>query len=133
VDQEQKPHERSFIRELVPDWHPTREQKLWAVRIAIVLVVVLGILTFIGLPFGITLWEWLKLLAVPITVGAAVPLLNWLQKKRELDAGQLQKERELEVRTRGCKTRQENQGGQGEARQETPVSRRPPSSPLRTT
>jgi sortase A len=108
VDQEQKPRERSFIRELVPDWHPTREQKLWAVRIAIVLVVVLGILTFIGLPFGITLWEWLKLLAVPITVGAAVPLLNWLQKKRELDAGQLQKERELEV---------ENQSVQDAARE----------------
>jgi hypothetical protein len=32
-----------------------------------------------------------------ITVGAAVPLLNWLQKNRELDIGQLQKERELEV------------------------------------
>ena len=31
-----------------------------------------------------TPWDWLKVLAVPITVGAAVPLLNWLQKKREL-------------------------------------------------
>jgi hypothetical protein len=30
------------------------------------------------------LWDVLNLLAVPLTVGAAVPLLNWLQKKREL-------------------------------------------------
>jgi hypothetical protein len=97
VDQEQKPPERSFIRELVPDWRRTREQKLWAVRIVLVLVAVLGILTLIGLPFHITLWDWLQVLAVPITVGAAVPLLNWLQKNRELDIGQLQKERELEV------------------------------------
>jgi hypothetical protein len=85
VEQEQKPRERSFIRELVPDWRPTREQKLWAVRIVLVLVAVLGILTLIGLPFHITLWDWLQVLAVPITVGAAVPLLNWLQKKRELE------------------------------------------------
>jgi hypothetical protein len=81
------PRERTenLIRLLVLDWRPTPEQVLWVIRIAIVLVVVLGILTFIGLPFGITLWEWLKVLAVPITVGAAVPLLNWLQKKRELE------------------------------------------------
>jgi hypothetical protein len=85
VDQEQKPRERSSISELVPDWSPTREQKLWAARIIIVLVVVLGILTLISQIFGITVLQWLKVLAVPITVGAAVPLLNWLQKKRELD------------------------------------------------
>jgi hypothetical protein len=64
VDQEQKPPERSFIRELVPDWRRTREQKLWAVRIVLVLVAVLGILTLIGLPFHITLWDWLQVLAV---------------------------------------------------------------------
>jgi hypothetical protein len=34
---------------------------------------------------GRTVWDVFKVLAVPITVGAAVPLLNWLQKKRELD------------------------------------------------
>lgn len=33
--------------------------------------------------FGITVLEWLKVLVVPITVSAAVPWLNWLQKKRE--------------------------------------------------
>jgi hypothetical protein len=64
---------------------PTRGQLLWTIRIAIAIVVLLVILSLIGLPFGITLWSWLQLLAVPTAIGAAVPLLNWLQKKRELD------------------------------------------------
>jgi hypothetical protein len=38
-----------------------------------------------GLTKEITLWDWLKVLAVPITVGGAVPVLNWLQKRRDLD------------------------------------------------
>src|SRR5215211_5697852 len=63
VDQEQKPRERTFIGELLaPDWRPTRVQVLWTIRVAIVIVVLLGFLTLIGLPFGITLWAWLKLL-----------------------------------------------------------------------
>jgi hypothetical protein len=100
VDQKQKPRERSFIRKLVLDWRPSTEQKLWAGRTIIVVVVVLGILTLIGLPFGITLWDWLKVLAVPITLGAAVPLLNWLQKEHELAVGQRQHDTELEVQQR---------------------------------
>jgi hypothetical protein len=84
VEQEQKPRERSFIRELVPDWRPTREQVLWTVRITIVLVVVLGILTLIGLPFGITLWEWLKLLIVPAVIAGGGVWFNRQQREREL-------------------------------------------------
>jgi hypothetical protein len=89
VDQEQKHPERSFISELVPDWRPAREQVLWAIRITVVVIVVLlAILLLIYVISGllsIELMNLLKLLALPITVGAAVPLLNWLQKKRELD------------------------------------------------
>jgi hypothetical protein len=89
VGQEQKPPERSFISELVPDWRPTREQVLWAIRITVVVIVVLLaiLLLLYGISrlFSIELMNLLKVLAVPITVGAAVPLLNWLQKKRELD------------------------------------------------
>jgi hypothetical protein len=89
VEQEQKARERSFIREPVLDWRPTREQVLWTARITIVVVVVLLavllLLYIISLLFDIELMNLLKVLAVPITVGAAVPLLNWLQKKRELD------------------------------------------------
>jgi hypothetical protein len=68
VDQEPKARARSFVRELVPDWRPPREQTLWAVRIIVALFVGLGILTLIGLPFGITLWDWIKLLIVPAVI-----------------------------------------------------------------
>jgi Pentapeptide repeats (8 copies) len=87
VEQEQQPHKRAFIREireLVSDWRLTSEHHPWMTRVTIVLVA-LAILTLIGLPFEITLWDWLNLLAVPITVGGAVPLLTKLQKDRELD------------------------------------------------
>jgi uncharacterized protein YjbI with pentapeptide repeats len=75
----------SFIRELVPAWHPSREQILWTVRIVIVLVVILGILTLIGLPFGITLWKWLKLLIVPAVIAAGGLWFNRQQRDRELE------------------------------------------------
>src|SRR5215211_969496 len=84
VEQEQKPRERSFISELVPDWRPTREQVLWSVRITIVVVVLLGILTLIGLPFGITLWEWVKLLIVPAVIAAGGVWFNRQQREREI-------------------------------------------------
>jgi uncharacterized protein YjbI with pentapeptide repeats len=89
VVQEQRPPDRSFIRELVPEWRPTRAQALRVTRTAVVVVfILLGVLLLlyiIGFLFGIKLLNLLKILAVPITVGAAVPLLNWLQKRRELD------------------------------------------------
>jgi hypothetical protein len=62
--------------------------RMWAIRIAavgVVLLIVLLVLYVISLLSGKSLWALLKVLAVPITVGAAVPLLNWLQKKRELE------------------------------------------------
>jgi uncharacterized protein YjbI with pentapeptide repeats len=79
----------AFVGMLVGDWRPSGQQFLQWVRITIVvafvLFVVLLLLYAIGRRFDITLLNLLKVLAVPITVGAAVPLLNWLQKKRELD------------------------------------------------
>jgi uncharacterized protein YjbI with pentapeptide repeats len=61
------PRERAedLIRLLVPDWRPTSQQVLWAVRIVVVLIVVLSILILIGSPYGITLWDWIKLLIFP--------------------------------------------------------------------
>ena len=85
MEQEQKPQERSFINELVPDWRPTREQVLWAVRIVIVIAVVLGLLTLIGLPFGITLWAWVKLLIVPAVLAAGGLWFNRQQRDREME------------------------------------------------
>src|SRR5687768_14763362 len=70
--------------ELVPDRRPTRGQLLWAIRISIVLVVVLSILTLIGLPFGITLWEWVKLLIVPAVIAAGGLWYNAQQREGEL-------------------------------------------------
>jgi hypothetical protein len=85
VDQEQTPQESALelVRWLLPNWRPSAEQVLWAIRIAIPVAIVLGLLALIGYLFAITLWDWMKVLAVPITVGAAVPFLNWLQQKRE--------------------------------------------------
>jgi len=85
LDQEQQTRERSFIRELLPDWRPTRQQRLWAVRIVIAVVVLLGILTLIGLPFGITLWLWLKLLIVPAVITGGGIWFNRQQRLRELE------------------------------------------------
>jgi len=54
----------------------------------VVVVTLLGVLLLlfaIGFLFDIKLLTLLEILAVPITVGVAVPLLNWLQKRRELE------------------------------------------------
>ena len=52
----------------MPNWHPTREQLLWILRIVIVLIAILSILILVGLPFGITLWQWLDLLIIPVVL-----------------------------------------------------------------
>lgn len=75
----------SFIRELVPDWRPTRKQLLWAIRIIVMLFLLLGILTFIGLPFGISLWNWVKLLIVPAVIAGGGIWFNRQQRERELE------------------------------------------------
>jgi hypothetical protein len=54
-----------LIRLLVPDWRPTPQQVVWAIRIVLLFVLVLGILILVGRPFDITLWQWLDLLIIP--------------------------------------------------------------------
>jgi hypothetical protein len=73
-----------FIRELLPDKRPTRKQVLWVVRIVTLLAFTLGGLTLFGLPFGITLWEWVKLLIVPAVIAAVGLWFNSQQRTREL-------------------------------------------------
>jgi hypothetical protein len=47
-----------------------------------------GLLMFsASLLFNKPIWEVIRVLAAPVTVGAAVPLFTWLQKRRELDVG----------------------------------------------
>jgi uncharacterized protein YjbI with pentapeptide repeats len=67
VEPEKTPSERAedLISLLVPDWRPTPQQVLWAIRIVLLSVLVLGSLTLVGRPFDITLWQWLDLLIIP--------------------------------------------------------------------
>ena len=87
---QRQPREQALalLKLLVPDEQPTAAQILWAIRIVVAVVIVLGVLVLIGSSFGITLWDWLRVLAVPVTIGVAVPWLNWLQKERELEVEQ---------------------------------------------
>ena len=68
MDQDPKPGERSIMREFVPDWRPSRRQVLWTIRIVLGLVVVLSVLTLVGWPFDVTLWDWLDLLIIPLVL-----------------------------------------------------------------
>ena len=85
------PRERAeaLIRLLVPDWRPTTWQGLWAIRIVLAIIVGLGLLTIAGRPFGITLWDWLKLLVVPAVIAGGGIWFNRQQRGRELEIAEL--------------------------------------------
>jgi hypothetical protein len=68
---------------LVPDWRPTLQQALWAIRIIVALIVILAILTLIGQPYGITLWDWAKLLIVPAVIADDGIWFNQRQQERD--------------------------------------------------
>ena len=77
----------SILIDLVRVPRPTRKQVVWTIRIAVVVVValfgVLLLLYAISLRPGVTLMSLLRALAIPITLGAVVPLISWLQSARE--------------------------------------------------
>jgi hypothetical protein len=83
VEQEKTPHERAgdLISLLVPDWRPTQRQVVWAIRV----VSVLGILVAIGYVYGITLWDWMKLLVVPLVIAAGGIWFNQQQQNRQME------------------------------------------------
>jgi uncharacterized protein YjbI with pentapeptide repeats len=85
VESEKTPRERAedLIRLLVPDWRPTLQQVLWAIRIVFAFVIVLSILSLLGRPFDITLWDWTKLLLVPAVIAAGGLWFNAQQQERE--------------------------------------------------
>ena len=71
MEQEPKtPRERAddLISLLVSDWRPSPQQVVWAIRIVLLFVLILGILTLVGRPFDITLWQWLDLLIIPVVL-----------------------------------------------------------------
>jgi hypothetical protein len=76
---------RQFIRDLVPYWTPTRNHALWSVRITIGLVILLGVLEFIGDYYDKTLWDWAKLLIIPAVIAAGGIWFNQQQRNRETE------------------------------------------------
>jgi hypothetical protein len=86
VEPEKTPRERveDLIRLLVPDWRPTTQQDLWAIRIGIVL----GLLVTIGYSYGVTLWDWIKLLIIPAAIAGAGLWFNTQQREREREREQ---------------------------------------------
>jgi hypothetical protein len=61
-------------------WWPTRSQVLWTS----VMVAVLTAAVLIGYRYGITLWDWIKLLIVPAVIAGGGIWFNQQQREREL-------------------------------------------------
>ena len=83
MEPEKTPRERAedLINLLVSDWRPSPRQVVWAIRIVLATAVVLGLLTLVGWPFGITLWDWLKLLVIPAALAIAGLLFTSSQQR----------------------------------------------------
>jgi hypothetical protein len=81
VEPEKTPRERAenLISLLVPDWRPTPRQGLWAIRVAILL----SLLFAVGYAYGVTLWDWIKLLIVPAVIAGGGLWFNTQQRERE--------------------------------------------------
>jgi uncharacterized protein YjbI with pentapeptide repeats len=97
VDCEHKPSKRSLIRELVPDWRPRRNQVLWTTRFVLALVILLGLLTLIGLPFGVSLWDWLELLVIPVVLALGGYLFTRSENRRTQEATDMQRTLDREL------------------------------------
>jgi uncharacterized protein YjbI with pentapeptide repeats len=65
-------------------WQPTRRQLLWTCGV----VAALGVSLPIGYRYGITLWDWIKLLIVPAAIAAGGVWFNQQQREREQDIAQ---------------------------------------------
>jgi hypothetical protein len=90
VDQQQEPRWQPFHtsarreegrddQQQEPRWQPTRRQLLWASGI----VAVLTLAVLIGYRYGITLWDWLKLLVVPAVIAGGGIWFNQRQQARD--------------------------------------------------
>jgi hypothetical protein len=75
---------------------PTRKQLLWTLGIVAVFTIVI----FIGYRYGITLWDWLKLLVVSAVFAGGGLWFNRQQRERELRIAREQQEREVEIAER---------------------------------
>jgi uncharacterized protein YjbI with pentapeptide repeats len=91
VDQQQQDGQRER-----PLWPPTREQVLWTVGIVALLTVVI----LIGYHYGISLWDWLKLLVVPAVIAGGGLWFNSRQQERQQEDNRQQQERGTELAER---------------------------------
>ncbi len=74
-------------------WRPTRRQLLWAgAAVALMIGAVL-----IGYRYGITLWDWIKLLIVPAVLAGGGLWFNRQQRERELEIAREQREQEVTI------------------------------------
>jgi hypothetical protein len=72
---------------LVPDWRPTAAQLLWGIRIAIGLIVLLGIASLIGGQYDKTIWDSAQLLltaSIPVVI--AIVGNRYTQQRAQNDA-----------------------------------------------
>jgi uncharacterized protein YjbI with pentapeptide repeats len=74
-------------------WRPTRRQLLWTgAALALLTIAIL-----IGYRYGITLWDWIKLLVVPAAIAAAGLWFNRQQQERQRADDWRQQERALDI------------------------------------
>ncbi len=68
-------------------WRPTREQLLWRGQLlwTVAALALLTIAILIGYRYGITLWDWIKLLIVPAVIAGGGLWFNRQQRERELE------------------------------------------------
>jgi hypothetical protein len=72
--------ERRVDQQQQSRWRPTRRQLLWASATFALLTVAI----LIGYRYGITLWDWIKLLVVPAVLAGGGLWFNQQQRAREL-------------------------------------------------
>ena len=75
---------------------PSRRQLFWAGAASGLLTIAI----LIGYRYGITLWDWLKLLVVPAVIAGGGLWFNRQQRERELEIARKQREQELELAQR---------------------------------
>jgi Pentapeptide repeats (8 copies) len=78
---------REFIREVLPDWSPTRNQVVWTIRIAIALFILVIILDLVADYYNKTLWDWLDLLIAPAVVAGGIA---WFSQQQERQQSELE-------------------------------------------
>src|SRR5215218_2043541 len=88
--------ECQMVQQQESQWRPTRRQLLWASAA----VALLTIAILIGYRYGITLWDWIKLLIVPAVIAGGGLWFNRQQRERELEIARELREHELTIAER---------------------------------